>query len=109
MDLCYECGSPSDLYWKRDEGLVPWCMRCKMRDYLNRLYRALEERVLACADCGTTRSPRWFRIIEGRWPCESCRGTRGFVTIVGWKPFGEPGDGTLFPGTRWLEIHKGDV
>jgi hypothetical protein len=99
MDQCHECGNPADLYGKRDGCFVPWCRRCRAKERHNRLIEELTNRVLACADCGTTRATRWFRIIQGQWHCETCRGDRHFVTILGyWRPFGEPGDGTLFQG-----------
>ena len=52
---------------------------------------------MTCSQCGTTRTTRWFKIIQGHWHCEKCRGNRPFVMIVkDSQPFGEPGDGKLF-------------
>jgi hypothetical protein len=96
MDLCQDCGGPADGVLKRDGRLIPICHSCIITQRHERLWQELANGV-RCADCGTTRATRWYKIIQGQWHCESCRGNRRFVAIVGnWRPFGEPGDGTLF-------------
>jgi hypothetical protein len=98
MDQCRDCGKPADGFWKRDGQWIPRCHTCVIKERHERLYAELWNGV-QCADCGTTRATRWYKIMPGQWHCEACRGDQPFVAIVAnWRPYGDPGDGKLLEG-----------